>query len=224
MRLNPAPFSRVVLLMATLSMSVVFACAQDAANIAKRVDEHYNHLQTLTAEFTQSYQGVGVQRTESGTLWLKRPGKMRWEYRQPKSKLFVGDGKVVWFYVAGEKQATRGPMKQLDDLQYPLAYLLGKAHLAKQMAGLSLASDVKPVEAGNIVLRGVPRGMEARVHDVLLEVDTAGRLVRIVIAEADDSTTEYRFLKQQENIAIPEDRFWFVPPAGVTVVEGRLAP
>ena len=216
-------FSCVVLLLIA-SVGAVAASPQDAATIARRVDEHYNHLQTLTAEFTQTYQGVGVQRTEAGTLWLKRPGKMRWEYRQPKSKVFVGDGKAVWFYVSGEKQATRGSMKQLDDLQSPLAYLLGRAHLEKQMSGLSLASDVQPVGSGNVVLRGVPRGMEARVHDVLLEIDEAGRLVRIVISEADDSTTEYRFSEQKENLAISDDRFRFEPHAGVAIVQGNLAP
>lgn len=215
---------KTLVLLAALVLLPCLAQSQDAATIARRVDDHYNHLQTLTAEFTQSYQGVGVQREESGTLWLKRPGKMRWEYRAPKPKLFVGDGKAVWFHVAGERQATRGAMKQLDDLQSPLAYLLGKAHLEKQMSGLSLASDVKPGEAGDVVLRGIPRGMEARVRDVVLEVDGAGRLVRIVIAATDDSTTEYRFRQQQENVAIAEERFRFTPPPGVTVVEGKLAP
>ncbi len=204
-------------------------CAQDAATIARRVDAHYNQLRTLTAEFSQQYQGVGSQRSESGTLWLKRSGvahagKMRWEYRQPREKLFVSDGSAVWFYVAGEKQATRGQMKQLDDLRSPLAYLLGRAHLEKQFTGLSLASDVKPASAGDAVLRGIPRGMEDRVREVLLEVDAEGRLVRIAIAEADDSTTEYRFTAQKENLPIPDARFAFVAPPGVAVVEGAFAP
>src|SRR5580693_2506578 len=79
---------------------------QDPHSIAAAVDEHYNHLHTLQAEFTEIYRGSGMERTESGTLWLakgglKKPGKMRWEYRSPTVKLFVSDGKDAWFYVPG---------------------------------------------------------------------------------------------------------------------------
>src|SRR6266545_4711636 len=70
----------------------------DVHRLAERVDHHYNDLHTMQAEFTESYRGAGVVRTESGTLWLKRPGRMRWEYREPRQKLFLTDGKTAWFY------------------------------------------------------------------------------------------------------------------------------
>ena len=65
----------------------------DIHAIAQAVDNHYNHLRTLQAEFSESYRGAGIERSESGSLWLKKPGKMRWEYRSPKEKLFLSDGK-----------------------------------------------------------------------------------------------------------------------------------
>ena len=67
--------------------------AANVHDIAKRVDEHYNHISSLRADFEERYQGAGVERAESGVLWLKRPGKMRWEYLQPRQKLFISDGK-----------------------------------------------------------------------------------------------------------------------------------
>ena len=73
--------------------------AADAKTLAAAVDSHYNHLHSLQAEFAEIYRGSGMDRTESGTLWLKKPGKMRWEYRSPREKLFVSDGKDAWFYV-----------------------------------------------------------------------------------------------------------------------------
>src|SRR5271168_4759857 len=84
------------------------AAAEDVSSIAQTVDEHYNHLHTLQAEFTEEYRGAGIERTESGTLWLakggmKKPGKMRWEYRSPREKLFVSDGKDAWFYVPDDR-------------------------------------------------------------------------------------------------------------------------
>ena len=81
------------------------AHAADVKSEAAAVDAHYNHLHSLQAEFTELYRGSGMERTESGTLWLKKPGKMRWEYRSPKEKLFVSDGKTAWFYVPDDRQA-----------------------------------------------------------------------------------------------------------------------
>ena len=99
----------------TLLLSLAAASAQgaDVKAIASAVDAHYNHLRTLQAEFTELYRGSGMERTESGTLWLKKPGKMRWEYRSPKEKLFVSDGKPAWFYVPDDRQARKSSAKKL---------------------------------------------------------------------------------------------------------------
>src|SRR5437763_16869814 len=79
--------------------------------VAQRVDEHYNQLQSFQADFTEIYQGSGIQREEVGTLWLKKPGKMRWEYRSPEEKLFLADGKATWLYLRAEKQACKAPLE-----------------------------------------------------------------------------------------------------------------
>ncbi|MGH9577359.1 MAG: outer membrane lipoprotein chaperone LolA [Terriglobales bacterium] len=189
--------------------------------IARKVDQHYNNLRSLQAEFTESYRGLGVARTESGTLWLKRPGRMRWEYREPREKLFVTDGKTAWFYLPGERQVRRAPVKRLDDLRSPLRYLLGKSRLEKEFDGLAIAEGTTPTAAGNTVLRGLPRILQDRVREVLLEVTTDGRIVRIVIEELDDSSTEFRFRNLQENPTISDERFRFSPPAGAEVIEAE---
>src|ERR1700722_9095524 len=126
------------------------AWAEDAKIVAAAVDAHYNHLKTLQTEFTEVYRGSGMDRTESGTLWLKKPGKMRWEYRSPRVKLFVSDGKDAWFYVPEDRQARKTTAKKLDDIRSPLAFLLGKTKLEKELTGLSLAPDIAPLQAGNV--------------------------------------------------------------------------
>jgi outer membrane lipoprotein carrier protein len=191
---------------------------------ARAVDEHYNHLRSLQTEFTEVYRGSGMERTESGTLWLKKPGKMRWEYRSPKEKLFVSDGKDAWFYVPGDQQARKTPVKKLDDLRSPLALLLGKTKLEKELHGLSPAPDVQPLNQGDIVMRGVPQGMEDRVSDIVLEITPQHQLARIAIDEVDGSVTEYRFTDQKEDVEISDEPFRFHPPAGTETVEGELGP
>ena len=77
--------------------------------IVRRVDDHYNHLNSLRAHYTERYSGMGMDRSEEGTLLLKKPGRMRWNYANPAGKVFVLDGKFAWFYTPGDAQATRVP-------------------------------------------------------------------------------------------------------------------
>ncbi len=192
----------------------------DVHALATKVDQRYDRMHTLEAQFTETYTGAGMSRTESGSLLLKKPGRMRWDYDQPRPKLFLTDGQTAWFYVPGEHQARRTPVKQLDDLRSPLRYLLGKTKLEKEFVGLAIAADAKQVNAGDIVLRGVPKGMQERVSQTLLEVTPEGLITRIVVEEMDGSVTEFRFLQQKENVQIADQRFRFVPPAGGEVVQG----
>lgn len=207
-----------VVCMATIL--TIAARADDVHAMAAAVDAHYNHLRSLQAEFTEVYRGSGMERTETGTLWLKKPGKMRWEYRSPREKLFVSDGKDAWFYVPEDRQARKTSAKKLEDVRSPLAFLLGKTKLEKELRGLSLAPDVTASQAGNRVLRGVPQGMEDRVSEILLEVTAENRIARIVIQEVDGSATEYRFGEMKEDVAIGDGRFQFLPPAGTETVDG----
>ncbi len=186
-----------------LTLATAFAAnpASDVHAIAQAVDNHYNHLQTLQAEFVETYRGVGIERTESGSLSLKKPGKMRWEYRSPKEKLFLSDGKDAWFYLPGDRQVRRTSVKKLDDLRSPLGF---------------------PVTPGNIVLRGVPKTMADRIREVILEITPDHRIARIQFEEADEAVTEYRFSEPKENGAIADQRFKFTVPAGVEVIEGEF--
>jgi outer membrane lipoprotein carrier protein len=198
--------------------------AQDLPQLARAVDEHYNQLRSLQADFTEIYRGAGAERVESGTLWLKKPRKMRWEYRSPKEKLFVSDGKAVWFYLPSERQARKTELKKLEDLRSPLAFLLGKTKLEKELQGLSKVVDQRPMGAANTLLRGVPQAMGDRISEVQLEITPSDQIVRILLTEADGATTEFRFADLRENQHLSDERFEFTPPPGVETVEGELAP
>src|SRR6516164_8218580 len=218
-RINAACLLCSILILALSGVLSVWA-QSDIHAIADKVDQRYNHMQTLEAQFTESYSGAGMTRKESGTLLLKKPGRMRWDYDEPRPKMFLTDGSTAWFYVPGEKQVRRAPVKDIGDLRSPLRYLLGKTKLEKEFVGLAIATDAKPANPGDIVLRGVPKGMQERVSQTLLEVTPDGMISRIVVEEMDGSVTEFRFLQQKENVQIADARFKFVPPPGVEVVAG----
>jgi outer membrane lipoprotein carrier protein len=193
--------------------------AADVRGTAHAVDEHYNHLKTFKAAFTEIYQGDGISRTESGTLWLKKPGRMRWEYRVPREKLFLIDSQNAYFYVTGDRQAKKTPVKNLDDIRSPLRYLLGKTKLEKELEGLSAAPDLTPIQQGDIVLRGMPKFMKERISDVVLEVSPTHQIHRIVIHGVDSTITDFRFSQIEENVPVQDSLFRFRPPPGVETVE-----
>lgn len=219
------------LLMVALSPPgfTLFARAQDVSQLARAVDAHYNHLRSLESDFTEIYRGDGPERVESGTLWLKKPRKMRWEYRSPNEKLFISDGQAVWFYLPAERQLRKTALRKLDDVRSPVAFLLGKTKLENELRGLSKAVDQSPLDPANTLLRGVPQSiisesMAGQVSEVQLEITPSDQIVRIVLIEADGATTEFRFAGWKENLELSNSRFEFSPPPGVETVEGELTP
>ncbi|HEU4637169.1 MAG TPA: outer membrane lipoprotein chaperone LolA [Edaphobacter sp.] len=205
---------RVLLLLVAAFCAPLCARAQDADTLLRRVDEHYNRLKSLRAQYTEHYAGMGIDRTESGTLLLKKPGRMRWSYDQPAGKLFVLDGKFAWFYTPGDAQAQRTPASQLDDLRSPLRFLLGHTQLKKELVNVSVTED-----SHGIHIAGVPRGMEQRIRRLTLDVTASGQIQHMKLEELDGATTEFDFSGVQENVPTREADFVFSPPAGVSVVD-----
>jgi outer membrane lipoprotein carrier protein len=216
LRLRLSIITLFVLLLCTGSSQ---AQAPSVGAIAHGVDDYYNHLKSLKAAFTEVYQGQGMSRTESGTLWLKKPGRMRWEYHVPREKLFLIDSDHAYFYVTGEHQARKTPLKNLDDIRSPLRYLLGKTKLEKELEGLSLAPDLTPLQPGDFVLRGVPKAMKDSISSVVLEISPAHVIDRIVIHGVDDAVTDFRFSQIEPNVPVQDSLFRFNPPPGVTTLE-----
>ena len=198
-----------------LSLSCSTLLAQDSDAVLRKVDDHYNHLNSLRARYSEHYAGMGMDKTESGTLVLKKPGRMRWSYDQPVGKVFVLDGKYAWSYTPGTDQAQRVSAKQLDDLRSPLRFLLGHTQLKKELDQLT----VTPSGTG-FQIAGVPKGMEQRVKLLTLGVTASGAIERMRIEEIDGAVTEFAFSEMQENVPVKNEDFVFTPPAGVSVVDG----
>lgn len=207
-----------------VAVAVMLACSagsawcspvRNEAAILKQVDDHYNHLSSLRTEFTERYAGLGMDRTETGTLLLKKPGRMRWSYTTPAGKVFVLDGKFAWSYTPGDAQVQRIPAKQVDDLRSPLRFLLGHTQLKKELDGLSIT----PTRDGYRIA-GVPKGMGERVKQLVLDTAVDGRIMGIRLEEIDGSSTEFSFARSEENVSLPDGEFRYTPPEGVAVVEG----
>lgn len=221
--------------------------ATDANTVRRALEARYRHAATLKASFYERYSdGKGGGQAESGTVYFSRPGRMRWEYESPQQKLFIVDGKNVWFYIPADHAASRSKMNESSDWRTPIALLAGKADLGKLCRNLEIVdgretagasgesgspirkADGKAEDAlspDDSVLRCTPREAAGQappdeaIRDVLLEVDPAGNLARVTIRQPGNLTTEFRFGNWEENVPIPEVKFHFQPPPGVQVVD-----
>jgi outer membrane lipoprotein carrier protein len=205
----------VILLYISFSPKLSAQAGPSAAELAQRVDRHYNKLHTLKANFTETYEGLGIRRSESGTLQLLKPGRMRWDYSSPAGKLFLLDGKYAWFYSQGDPQVRRTPASKLDDLRSPLRFLLGHTQLTKELNNLSIAST----SSGLFTLSGQPKGQEQSVPRLALTVTAEGVITGIEIEEIDGAKTRFTFTGEEPNVPLPATEFRFTPPDGVPVVD-----
>jgi len=208
---------RSIFLSVVLSMAAVASAQQPSVHdVAKRVDDHYNHLRSLRLDYTEHYRGLGMDRTENGTLLLKKPGRMRWNYSAPVGKVFVLDGKNAYFYPPGDAQAQKIPAKQLDDLRSPLRFLLGHTQIEKELNNITMVTN-----GGVAQISGVPKGMEQRVKRLTITCNPQnGIITGLKLEEIDGSVTEFHFSNLKENVPVKDDDFQFTAPAGVTIVSG----
>jgi len=184
-------------------------------DVAGRVDRHYNSLRSLKAAFSETYRGMGMNRTESGTLLLVKPGKMKWDYSSPPGKVFLLDGKFAWFYTQGDARVQRLPAKKLDDLRSPLRFLLGHTELEKEIDHLT----VSPAANGGFTLTGIPKGQRNRIKKLALTVTADGVITAIDVDEMTGALTHFTFSGEQPNVAVPPSTFQFTPPPGIPVVD-----
>jgi outer membrane lipoprotein carrier protein len=205
--------AKTILLASVLWSGSLLAQSNDA--LLHKVDDHYNHLKSLKAHYAERYSGMGMNRAEEGTLLLKKPGRMRWSYAEPVGKVFVLDGKFAWFFTPGDSQATRVPAKELDDLRSPLRFLLGHTQLQKELDGLTVTPD-----GTQFRISGVPKGLAQRVKTLSLWVSADGQISRMRVDEIDGAVTEFSFSGMEEDVPVKDADFGFVPPPGVTVVNG----
>jgi outer membrane lipoprotein carrier protein len=203
-----------------------------AAAVVRAVEARYAGRQTLQADFYERYRSGGnAGQAESGIVYFSKPGRMRWEYEAPEKKLFVVDGKNVWFYIPADRTATRASVKESQDWRTPLALLTGKIHLDHLCEKTELLDEADaasspgdmPSDPGNRILRCLPHkpgnpGEEPAFREILLEVSPEFQIVRVVIREPGDIETEFRFGNWVENPPLKESIFHFEPPAGVTIV------
>src|SRR5262249_32706003 len=192
---------------------------QPLSTLIDGLQNKYSRMQGLEADFVQLYYTKdGRALRESGHLQLKRPGKARWDYQQPERKLFVSDGKKIFFYVAGDRYATQSTIKESADPQIPFLFLLGRGNLRRDFSTIEIAGDEPRVVSGGVVLRLSPKRAPEEFKELLVEVSpTTFEVRRMVIFERSGGRMDFLLSNIRENYVAPDSVFSFTPPPGVAL-------
>jgi len=193
---------------------------QSLSDLVDGVERSFARMKDLSSDFIQIFQdSLNRKQQESGHLYLMRPRMMRWEYKTPEDKLFVSDGKTVYFYVPGDHQVNKEAVKKSFDDRIPLMFLLGESNLRNEFTRFELL-NTKPFFDGSKVIRMYPKA-KTDLQEVLMEVDPASYLIRrLLLAHNDGSRSEFIFSGIRTNSGLRASLFDFVVPPGVEVLQG----
>jgi outer membrane lipoprotein carrier protein len=197
--------------------SMAVPAVSDTDTLLKTVEARYNRSQSLRLDFSETYAGMKrpVQK-ESGVLWLRKPGKMRWDYTTPAGKIFISDGKDVVLYTPGDPTAQKSKLKESEDMRAPLAFLLGKLEFKKEFRSFQTR-----VEGSDIWILAEPKSQNLAYTRVEFLAMPNGEIRRVRVTGQDESTLDFTFTDEQLNAQVSPGLFVFHPPPGVQIVEGQ---
>ena len=224
--LNDFRLRRVTLYVTRFTVSALFCLALSApllmgqqasvGEISKAIELHYNRLGTLSIDFSQTMSFGGVSRpAERGTVLLYRPQRMRWDYREPKGKVLVGDGLRLYQYNPYTNQVRTILLDESLDMRAPVSFLLGSLDFSRQFKNLRLETI-----DGKRALVGEGRtGQEAYTTvEFYFEPAQDYRLSAIRAHGQDESVTDFVFSNERINPRLDEKLFSFEPPAGAEIL------
>jgi outer membrane lipoprotein carrier protein len=191
------------------------AAAPDTMEILKRIENRYNRAQTVEVLFQQTYTAPRRgPKTESGQLFLRKPGRMRWQYTSPPGKLFISDGKYFYLYTPSSNRVERTKVKESEDMRAPLAFLLGKLDFQRDFRKF-----ITRQRGSDLSITAEPRSDRAPFTQVEFRVGSAFEIRELEVTGLDNSVMLYRFENEKLNPPLSDRLFRFQPPPGAEVVE-----
>lgn len=204
---------------ALLTLCAGSMAAPDLPNVLKNIEKRYNAAKTLVVSFTETYKAQGRVRTESGNLLLRKPGRMRWQYTNPAGKLFVSDGKNVYFYSPDTNRAEKMKLKETEDMRAPMAFLLGRLDFDKDFG------QYRTKPAGNsLSVTAIPRSDKMAYREVTFVVAPDAHIERLIVTGQDSSILDFTFSAEKLNPPINDQTFRFELPKGAEFVDSSEGP
>ncbi len=189
------------------------ASPPSAAALVAKVPAYYERTRDLEARFTQTYTyaGFGRRQVSSGTLRVKKPGMMRWDYEKPAPKTVAVKGARLVQWEPEENQAYVDDHFDASAMSAAVTFLLGKGDLAREF-------DPSVSDTGELVLR--PKVPDPRVESIALTVAEDGAVTATRVVDGSGNVNELRFSAVKRNPGIPDSAFDVKLPKDVR----RIAP
>lgn len=188
-----------------------------AADTARALQQKYDTVKDFTANFTHTYEGGVLKKksTEQGTVQIKKPGKMRWEYTSPEKKTFVSDGVQIYSYVPADKQGIRSPVPKDDEATTAMLFLAGKGNLLRDFD----VSYVEAPSADTVALRLDPRRKQRDYDWLIVAADKTSMQIRqLTAADQQGGRSTFQFSHYRENTGLADSVFAFTFPRGTDVI------
>jgi len=197
--------------------------AQTLEGVVRDLETAYGRMTDLRAEFTQTAFNKSLDQTipAQGTVYLKKGGKLRWEYTEPTPQEIVSDGKKLWVYTPSLNQVNVGDAPEA--LAGPAgSFLAGLGRLRAEFS-VRFLNPTEPKDAeGDWVLDLIPKQPLPTLARLILSVDAKTWAVRkAVVYDQFENTVTMRLTKVAVNSGLPDRLFTFVAPRGVATVPLR---
>jgi outer membrane lipoprotein carrier protein len=179
----------------------------DIQRTLKGVQDRYNKIQTLQVKFTESTTSRGRTHRDSGTLYLRKKGKMRWEYAS--GMLFVSDGKFIFSYYQEEHRYEKLSMKESDDMRAPLAFLLGDVDFDRDFG----TYHTKPQD-NDVLITALPKSDKFPYTEVTFLVAADSTIRRLEVKLQTGDLIVFTFEGEKKNPLLADALFQFTPPKG----------
>jgi outer membrane lipoprotein carrier protein len=191
-----------------------------AQELAQSLQRKYDAVTDFSADFVHKSRGGVLKKelTESGRLLVKKPGKMRWDYKAPEQKLFVSDGVKVYSYIPQDKQVFVSSIPPGDQIGTPTMFLSGKGNLARDFTA-SLVPAQAGAPSGTRALKLVPKSQQRDYDWLVIEIAPDSLELRgLVTVDAQGGQSSFSFTNLRENKGLADKEFAFAIPRGVDVV------
>jgi outer membrane lipoprotein carrier protein len=193
----------------------------EKARVVAGLQAWLDGTQTLDMRFQQSLvsNALGTTATESGRLYLERPGKLRWDYLDPEKKIALLLGDRTALYLEDERLMSRG---RLSGEQGLFPRLLAGHDRVDEFFMASLVATPSTGGHGSYRLRLVPKGDRGALGAGTLTLRPPVFLIEgAELLDETGNRTTYAFSNVRRNRPLPEGLFAFEPPPGTEVVDER---
>ena len=179
----------------------------------------YESVRDFSADFEHTYAG-GVLRSvlvERGTVQIKKPGMMRWNYNWPEEKVFVSDGSSLYSYIPFDRQVIVGKLPSDDRASTPVLFLAGRGNLSTDFTAAYDELETAPPDTW--IIRLTPTGEDVEYSHLVLGIDRRSlSITQLRETDYQGAVSTFTFTALKENEGFPDSLFTFEIPRGTEIV------